>query len=82
MANHHIRKSFLLSVRRFLQSSAQLHESARNPLQRATHHIKGTHIPLVRVVNMKYELHNQKIFIPSQFYYGEMHCAKRWTKID
>ena len=37
----------------------------------------------VRVVNVKHELHRQKLFIPSYFYfaYGEMHCAKRLTKI-
>ena len=34
---------FFLCVGRFLQSSAQPHESAARPLQRAAGHIKGTH---------------------------------------
>ena len=53
IANHHIQRatnSFFsfcfLSVGGFLQSSAQPHESAARPLQRAAGHIKGTH-PLV-----------------------------------
>ena len=31
---------------------------------------------------MKYELHRQKLFIPSLFYFahGEMYCARSWMK--
>ena len=52
IANHHIQRArksfycvfffFFLSVGGFLQSSAQPHESAARPLQRAAGHIKGT----------------------------------------
>ena len=55
IANHHIQRArksfycvfffFFLSVGGFLQSSAQPHESAARPLQRAAGHIKGTRPP-------------------------------------